>query len=72
MVAWPVLGVGTSLLLAAHKVVAIPVIFGEMLALAWYAMSIRCPSCGKPVGYDDGWSALAPSICRNCGRDLKL
>ncbi len=42
--------------------------------LGIWSMNIRCPSCGRPVGYigQGIWSPFVPRKCGDCGRDLTV
>ncbi len=46
-------------------------LFPWLAACGWYASSLRCPECRKPIACNGGiWMPYAPRRCSQCGHDL--
>ena len=78
-VAWPVGGLGLSLLGMLHPMLVF-LVFPYALLISSLGQRIRCSTCDIPVLWHtyrllgrrlfEWWSPLAPRRCEHCGHDL--
>jgi hypothetical protein len=73
-VVWLVLGLAIGVAFSGYRWMPF-LFFGLVAAIAGYSISLRCPSCRKPIGLNPilgvwSWTPWVPQKCSKCNYDL--